>query len=604
MNGLKEKFLHPSAEFTPYPFWFWNDYLEKNEIERQMREFCQKGVNGFVIHPRQGLSPEIGYMTDKWLDLVEFAVEKARELNMKVILYDEAAYPSGSCHGQVVKENPKYAARGLFMRDNDTLFENECLIASAVHDGKHYFFVEADTFGTIRGLYENEDDHEPLAPRAADLLNPDAVACFIRLTHEKYYARLKKYFGNTVTAIFTDEPKMTGRCAKPCKEWTGGFYDEYIKSGLTDGDLYYLFRDTESERGKFVNQKYNTLVHNRLLRVYYGQIKDWCVSHNIALTGHPDSSMDIALLEYFDLPGQDIVWRFIYPGDYNCVEGEHSTLGKCASDAARHFGQRRNINECFGCCGHADDRFAFDREDMKWYIDWLFVRGCNLLIPHAFYYSLRGERVNECPPDVGMSRTYWKDYREITDYEKRCSFMNTDSVNITDIAVLCHEANLSWQAAKPLILNQIEFNYLEKRLLPKCRINDGTVSIKNQEYRVIIVPDGSFEDADEYLDLFRKSGGKVIYFDAKDKNYLQNVKNSSHTLTDISPREWLRMTHFKKDGYEFLFFTNEGEETIETALNAKVIEIWDAETGEITPYGNDKFDLVLPRRKSIYLRIA
>ena len=41
--------------------------------------------------------------------------------------------------------------------------------------------------------------------------------------------------------------------------------------------------------------------------------------------------------------------------------------------------------------------------DMKWYIDWLGLRGVNLFIPHAFYYSVTGERKEERPPDVGIT---------------------------------------------------------------------------------------------------------------------------------------------------------------------------------------------------------
>lgn len=36
---------------------------------------------------------------------------------MKVMLYDEAMYPSGSCHGQVVQENPEFASLGLIRQE-------------------------------------------------------------------------------------------------------------------------------------------------------------------------------------------------------------------------------------------------------------------------------------------------------------------------------------------------------------------------------------------------------------------------------------------------------------------------------------------------------
>lgn len=68
--------------------------------------------------------------------------------------------------------------------------------------------------GTIRSVHEGEDDREPNAPKAADLLDINAMKLFIHLTHDTYYNRLEKYFGSTIVAMFTDEPCPLGRCGK------------------------------------------------------------------------------------------------------------------------------------------------------------------------------------------------------------------------------------------------------------------------------------------------------------------------------------------------------------------------------------------------------
>ena len=97
-------------EFSPIPFWFWNDYLTEEEILRQMKEMKDKGVDGFVIHPRKGLPAEIEYLSGEYFRFVKFAVAKAKEMDMKVVLYDEAMYPSGSCRGAVVRSDPDFAS--------------------------------------------------------------------------------------------------------------------------------------------------------------------------------------------------------------------------------------------------------------------------------------------------------------------------------------------------------------------------------------------------------------------------------------------------------------------------------------------------------------
>ena len=76
INKLRDEFLHPSSEYTPIPFWFWNDHLNEQEIIRQIHDFKDKGVDGFVIHPRIGIPKEIGYLSDRFMELVECAVKK------------------------------------------------------------------------------------------------------------------------------------------------------------------------------------------------------------------------------------------------------------------------------------------------------------------------------------------------------------------------------------------------------------------------------------------------------------------------------------------------------------------------------------------------
>lgn len=134
----EEQFLHPSEEYTPIPFWFWNDNLTEEEPRRQIHDFAEKGVMGFVIHPRIGIPESIPYLSDTYMNLVRFAVKEAASLGMKVILYDEAMYPSGAAKGLVVQGNPEYASRGLKMVEksgaerlvlSDALGEGDVLVS-------------------------------------------------------------------------------------------------------------------------------------------------------------------------------------------------------------------------------------------------------------------------------------------------------------------------------------------------------------------------------------------------------------------------------------------------------------------------------------------
>ena len=513
MAQARQAFVQPGDEYTPIPFWFWNDELTENELARQIHDFHDKGVAGFVIHPRKGLPRSIPYMSEKYLGFVRFAVEEAARLNMRVVLYDEAMYPSGSAHGMVVRENPAYASRCLRMEITAEavpagadivavcaarVAEGHVADAEAVHpadgvypapgDGRVLVcFREGYSGGTIRGVHENEDDGEPDAPPSADLLNPDAVRAFIRLTHEVYWRALQEHFGKTVIAVFTDEPDITGRNAAPgCMAWTAGFLEEFLAQGCAVTDLPALWLDAGPETEQ-IRRRYRRAVNRRLNQAYYGQLADWCEAHGVALTGHPAKSWDMGMLRAFRLPGQDVVWRFVGPGQG--VTGPDSVLAKCASDAARHAGRARNANECFGCCGPEGIQWAFTMDDMKWYMDWLFVRGTNLLYPHAFFYSLRDGRGEERPPDVGPNNLWWPWYGQIARYMRRMSWLMTGGVNQAEVAVLCEADRLPWEVCVPLYEHQIEFNYLLDTDLPACRVEDGQLCLGQQRYNVLITED-------------------------------------------------------------------------------------------------------------------
>ena len=114
-ENLRAEFLSPADEFSPMPFWFWNDELTEDEITRQIEDFHAHGVAGFVIHPRKGLPGSIPYLSDRYMHFVRHGVEEAARRGMQVVLYDEAMYPSGAAHGMVVAENPAWASRCLWM---------------------------------------------------------------------------------------------------------------------------------------------------------------------------------------------------------------------------------------------------------------------------------------------------------------------------------------------------------------------------------------------------------------------------------------------------------------------------------------------------------
>lgn len=641
---LTSMWKDPGHTFTPMPFWFWNDRLDKDELVRQIDEFHKKGVDGFIIHPRMGLETE--YLSDEYLDMVETCLEAAERRRMMVVLYDEAMYPSGSAHGMVAAEDKRFAARALTARrTSETSEEDEVLYRlfikldkdgrledvsldqpmlkqedtdnvtdtaevaqtapvggaealrsvhrkrTAVPDTSYvsYDFVLDYTGGTIRGVSPDEDDGMPNAPLAADLLNPYAVQLFTSLTHDRYYERLSRFFGKTVIGFFTDEPSLTGRCAD-CKgkiSWTYDLLEELFECG---GELFdlaaLLFPVKEKRIQRNAERIYQKTIRHRLNEAYYGTLAAWCREHNVALMGHPAASTDCDALARFDVPGQDLVWRMVTEGTE--LTSPDSVMAKLAADSARHSGASRNSNECFGMCGEEGNPWNFTPDNMMWYLNFLFARGCNMIIPHAYYYSLRTPlRSNERPPDVGMNSIWWKDQRRISSYIKRMSWLNTNSVNCPDAAVLCSPEHIPLKPVEQLYKKGYTFNYLTvEELMERARIVDGTIRVDQYIYSTLLV-DSRLPTSAAIVEKIGRCvvEGGLMYNGTDFVGYLdKHVKRTSYF--DGADADALRFVPLNKSGCPFFLLVNEGRTRISgvlvTSHNGAAAD-FDPFTGATTP---------------------
>ena len=596
---LPAGWLEPAPEFSLAPFWFWNDALSEKEIARQLDDFKAHGVYGFVIHPRAGLPRDIGWLSEPMIKFMRFAIEQAAKRDMWVVLYDEGMYPSGSSSGQVVAENSAFRTRGLFQIDLDAaepgtsqygikigqdgepvLAKDQNLIAIVRRkkNGHRIAIVDRairEGYSVIRGLHFVEDDpprrdnHKEVpenTPPAGDILNPDAVACFIRLVYQRYYDQFKEHFGKTVLAIFTDEPSFLAKRGE--RGAVPGTTDilEHVSSHLGYDFRPYLpalwYRD-EPDAARYKSDYQRALQH-RLEETFYGQISKWCREHGVALTGHPAAPDDIGQLRHFQMPGQDIVWRYIEPGKPSALEGAQSTQAKCASSAMIHLGRRRNSNEYCGAYGH---NFTF--EEMKWLTNWLIVRGCNLLYPHAFYYSVRGPRIDERPPDVGPNSAWWGEYRPFADSVRRLCWLNTDSRHICELAILGLNDHLPWRTAKVCFQSQRDFNYLEARhLWEDAEVNQDGIRIAGMHYRALIIEAEPPEKAKPALDLLDKAGRLIRWNDRME--YLELLRQIDRLVpVDIRVRPAsrdVRVRHVLKNKADYYIVFNEGQSNLEVEL--------------------------------------
>jgi hypothetical protein len=273
----------------------------KTEIDEVMHLYAQVGIEQFLIYPRSGC--EIEYMSERWVELCRDIIEAAKREKIDIWLYDEYNWPSGTCRGKVMRENEEYYAKSVFVEGG------KCVIK------------------------KNEE--------YADILNADAVDCFIKNTHEVYYQHFGEYFGTVIKGIFTDEPDMFA-CT-----WNGGKYPytKNLEALYREQFQRELFEDmSATEPSKEFKRDFIGLLGELFRTNYLKRINDWCISHNIILTGHTmeESSIcrgiktcgnTIKALRCFSLPGIDEICT-----QTSIDQAEWLTLG-CAEAAIRTVGK-------------------------------------------------------------------------------------------------------------------------------------------------------------------------------------------------------------------------------------------------------------------------
>jgi hypothetical protein len=305
---------------------------------------------------------------------------------------------------------------------------------------------------------------------------------------------------------------------------------------------------------------------------------------------------------YFHIPGQDLVWRYVTPGK-TALEGEHSTMAKCASSAMIHLGRRRNSNELYGAYGHD---LTFD--ELQWLANWCFVRGQNLLNPHAFYYSVRGPRRDERPPDVGPNSPWWDRYKPYADACRRLSWLNTDSRHVCEVAILAATQWLPDAPAKVCFQHQRDFNYVELRHLDEdASVDSEGIHLGGMTYKAVIL-DGQTRLPKESIGpvgQLARSGRLIVWGDADHAATFKSarVAKTDDQLVDaidalvapdltLTPRSKdIRYRYVVKGNRHFYILFNEESGTVTTKITVAPRgqrQWWDIATASVAAVDADQ----------------
>ena len=545
---MREEFNHPPSRYQSRPLWFWNGKLDADKTRTMVAACKTAGYHGMGILPCKGMG--FDFMSPGFLNQYKVAVDEAGKLGMKMCLYDEFWFPSGSAGGLLAKHRPEALGKRLDMLATDMNGPKEFtqalpagtlmgVVAMEAATKKRIDITAAAKDGTLRwnvptGAWKVmiftcvRDGGGGLV----DYLEPKAVEAFIALTYQAYHDAMPEHFGTTIDGAFYDEPAFYH--VKGGRAWTERFNERFRERHQSNPITLYpalwfdIGPDTAAARNALFGMRTELYATG-----FVKTISDWCAAHHMGLTGHADQEEVanpvigtvgdlIKSFKYQSMPGIDQVFAY----------GRASRAYKVVSSAASNYDRPQVMVECYGGINNMPVANLY-KEAMD-----QFAKGINTMVPHAVWYD--SKKIIFKPDLSPGSATHGPELPVYNQYIGRLQRMLQGGRHVADIGVLYPIATLqagSWfgpgdpyqgcvdipeadymRVGEALSLAvRRDFTFVHPEVLDeRCMVEGAEILLKNQvnweRYRVFIIPGSrtisvsSLRKIKEFYD----QGGQVI----------------------------------------------------------------------------------------------
>lgn len=517
LNDLVELIKDPPTTYRTAPLWDWNDVITKEEINYHMEQFKAGGLGGVFVHPRPGLVTE--YLSDEWNELFRHTVEKGKELDMHVWIYDENSYPSGFAGGHVQDRYPDsyQNGTGLGCKITQDLNDTTSLqVESVIPKGSDYYIFYR-TFPSKSYWYGGFP--------YVDLLYPGVTDTFMQATMEGNEQVAGEEFGKTVPGVFTDEPNLPAALGRgSAMRWTPDFFDRFIDRWGYDVRDHLISMVEEHGDWKRVRHNYHELLLELFLDRWAVPWNQYCEENNLKWTGHywehgwpyPGEGYDeSSFYWYHQMPGIDMLGRS-FCEDGMCQQFGNLRAVRELASAANQADANRRLSETYGGAG-----WQITFTELKRLVDWECVLGVNFVNQHLSYFSMQGVRKFDYPPSFSYQEPWWPHYHLMGDYIARvCLAMSAgEQVNRVLIiqpnttAWMYHARTDSHREVHTLstvfkeFLNDLEFSQLEydlgsEQVLKRFgSVSTDGLTVGQRTYDKIILPPGMENIDQSTLDL-------------------------------------------------------------------------------------------------------
>lgn len=622
---------------------------------------------------------------DKFLD----CFNSFREKGMVFWIYDERGYPSGKAGGLTLRDHPEYEALGVLfaktegkgtikhkMPVGEKILDPISVIAVPVSGDNYDMAKKIDITDKVQKgqdeiswdapdgkwcimsfnlgyMYEgthcvvNYSDPLPYI----NIMDRDAVARFIELTHEAYKQRCGDAIKDYVKAFFTDEPSLMTLYLKkqeglfPPIPWCWDFPEQFkLRYGYDIiPKLPHLFMNID-EKTDYIRLHFWKVVSELIEENFYGQIQDWCQANGTESSGHALCEEQLFWhaafegdlyrdLRRMDIPGIDM----LSSNPTQLARARCIPVPKFLSSVTHLAGRKLCMSET---SSHVQTmgKLPCSFEQRIGTINWQYVLGLTCV---TSYYGLK-----EFDLEKGELNIF-------NDHIGRLGVMLTDGKHIADVAVF-YPIQSFWREYIPtgdiaysapygekaqrinnefgsvsaeLLANQRDFDYIDDQAILEGDVNAGALNVAGESFKCIVLPNTYVIPAGVYekLEKFVSSGGFLVALGGLPEigmteeetvsvksisqklimsDQVKIVKNVDDVLEAINkfvkpdltlnkPCKELFYLHHQNNGKDIYFISNSLDESVSREITMNCtgkMSLWHPTTGEIKSINAEQKD--------------
>ena len=532
---LFAQFQDPPRKHSLTPFWAWVEEIEPERVREQIRMMAEQRVYGAYVFGFWGLRTP--YMSPEWMAGMRAAMEEGKRQQVHVGFITDYLWPQGECRdpwnldppaqSRVTFERPQYARKQLACADKtvagpaEIAFEGlqESLVAVAARldaDGKlldETLQVLAERIDSDRFRWQAPEGNWRVmvfgvryggpvhGGFGTDLLNREAVACYIDRVLGEHERQLGKHFGDVITSVCSDHEGVPMMGQFP-RVWTPELPEAFarIKGYRLEKFLPLLFHEG-GKRTEKVRCDYLDVLAELYAVNYWGQVSRWLSERKVLLTGHEWEETLLGGIgdlmrtqRHMSMPGIDSLWEW--------------------GRSPRHFKETASVAHFLGRPFWCENQILqgadsfLSPQKLRYGTNAIGAWGPTLLTPWFNY----GKEVCNFPPVSDWRQPWWPQFHIYADYARRIAFMNAQGHHAAPVLLYYPMTSVWANALGPpagaelrksridltekhytdlmnrLVGNQWDFDVTDDHFLHEGKIEAGTIRIGPESFRALILP--------------------------------------------------------------------------------------------------------------------